>query len=78
MKKTSLALIAAMSMLGSVAVQADDNAGKASGSGSGAGAAGAITAGGVGVVAVGAGIAASSSGGDGTPLTVGSVTATTF
>ncbi|MCH1931706.1 hypothetical protein L9G16_16135 [Shewanella sp. A25] len=74
MKKTSLALIAAMSMLGSVAVQADDT-GSASGSASGSSAAGAMTAGGVGVVAVGAGIAASSSGGDGTPLTVGSVTA---
>ncbi|QYJ72820.1 hypothetical protein K0H59_07285 [Shewanella sp. FJAT-51649] len=66
MKKTSLALIAAISMLGSVA-HADD-AGKASGGNAG-GAAGGITAGAIGAGAVVTGVLVASNSSDGNPVT---------
>ncbi|MGR6502992.1 hypothetical protein [Shewanella sp. Koi 1] len=66
MKKTSLALIAAISMLGSVAHA--EETGTTSG-GSTAGAAGGITAGAIGAGAVIAGVAIASNSSDGNPIT---------
>ncbi|MFB2733531.1 hypothetical protein [Shewanella mangrovisoli] len=66
MKKTSLALIAAISMLGSVAHA--EETGKASG-GSTAGATGGITAGAIGAGAVVTGVLVASNSSDGNPVT---------
>ncbi len=67
MKKTSLALITAVSILGSVAVHAEET-GTASG-GTSAEATGGITSGAVGAGAVVAGAVVASNASDGNPLT---------
>ncbi|WP_133178869.1 hypothetical protein [Shewanella decolorationis] len=66
MKKTSLALIAAMSMLGSVAANA--NPGGTVTGGSAGGAAGGIVAGGIAAGAVVAGVLVAANAGDDNPI----------
>lgn len=68
MKKTSLALIAAISMLGSVAANANTT-GVATGGASAGGATGAIVAGGIAAGAVVTGVLVAANGSDGNPIT---------
>lgn len=68
MKKSSLVLIAAISMLGSVAAQADDT-GKTTGGTTTGGSTGVITAGGIAAGAVVAGAVVAANGADGNPIT---------
>ncbi|MDI5848700.1 hypothetical protein [Shewanella xiamenensis] len=70
MKKTSLALIAAMSMLGSVAANANNTGtGTATGGTGVGGATGAIVAGGIAVGAAVTGVLVAANGSDGNPIT---------
>ncbi|MGL5410818.1 MAG: hypothetical protein ACRDAP_19235 [Shewanella sp.] len=68
MKKSSLALIAALSMFGSVAVNAVET-GTTTGGATTGGATGTLVAGGVAAGAVVAGIVVASNGADGNPIT---------
>ncbi|GGN02885.1 hypothetical protein L2745_17745 [Shewanella xiamenensis] len=68
MKKTSLALIAAISMLGSVAANANTTGTTTGGTGTG-GATGAIVAGGIAAGAVVTGVLVAANGSDGNPIT---------
>ncbi|MFB2777218.1 hypothetical protein [Shewanella xiamenensis] len=68
MKKTSLALIAAISMLGSVTANANTTGTTTGGTGTG-GATGAIVAGGIAAGAVVTGVLVAANGSDGNPIT---------
>jgi len=68
MKKTSLALIAAISMLGSVAAQAVDDAGTTTDGKTFGGSSGAMVGAGIGAGAVVTGVLIAANGADGNPI----------
>ncbi|MCL1090138.1 hypothetical protein L2744_11135 [Shewanella profunda] len=76
MKKTSLALVTALTMLGSVAANAADT-GTTTGGATTGGAVGTMTAGAIAAGAVVAGVVVAANGSDGNPITSTSTNSTT-